>query len=298
MVDAATAAGSTSAVSSGLGRARLAENFDTFLTLLTTQLKNQDPLSPMDSNDFTQQMVQMTGVEQQLLTNDLLNKLISNTSSGISTAVSLIGKDVRAVSDEATLSGGQAKWAYELDGNAADAPDAQAPSQTASTAAASAPVTAPAHTPVRGSPETVAALAAQIIKKLDARSSRFDIELHPADLGRVDVRLEINQHGRVTAAMSFDNPQAAQELKSRAGDLQKALEQAGFDLSGGMRFDVADQGRGQQGRAEQWGDREPGAGFRGRAFQAALDTAGQADSGAASALNLRRGVRAGVDVRI
>ena len=121
MVDAATAAGSASAATSGgLGRARLAENFDTFLTLLTTQLKNQDPLSPMDSNDFTQQMVQMTGVEQQLLTNDLLNKLISNTSSGISTAVSLIGKDVRAVSDEATLNGGQAKWVYKLDNEAAD----------------------------------------------------------------------------------------------------------------------------------------------------------------------------------
>jgi flagellar basal-body rod modification protein FlgD len=123
-IDAATAAAGaasgTSAVSSGLGRARLAENFDTFLTLLTTQLKNQDPLSPMDSNDFTQQMVQMTGVEQQLLTNDLLNKLISNTSSGISTAVSLIGKDVRAVSDEATLSGGKAKWVYKLDNEAAD----------------------------------------------------------------------------------------------------------------------------------------------------------------------------------
>ncbi|HEY8572158.1 flagellar hook assembly protein FlgD [Phenylobacterium sp.] len=119
-VDATAAAGSTSAVSSALGRTRLAENFDTFLTLLTTQLKNQDPLSPMDSNDFTQQMVQMTGVEQQLLTNDLLNKLIGNTSSGISTAVSLIGKEVRAVSDEAALSGGQAKWTYKLDSEAAD----------------------------------------------------------------------------------------------------------------------------------------------------------------------------------
>lgn len=119
-VDVTGAASSTSAVSSALGRTRLAENFDTFLTLLTTQLKNQDPLSPMDSNDFTQQMVQMTGVEQQLLTNDLLNKLISNTSSGITTAVSLIGKEVRAVSDDAALSGGKASWIYKLDGAAND----------------------------------------------------------------------------------------------------------------------------------------------------------------------------------
>jgi len=96
-------------------RTRLAENFDTFLTLLTTQLKNQDPLSPMDSNQFTQQMVQMTGVEQQLLTNDLLKQLVGNTNSGISTAVSLIGKEVRAVTDTTALKGGKADWVYKLD---------------------------------------------------------------------------------------------------------------------------------------------------------------------------------------
>jgi flagellar basal-body rod modification protein FlgD len=124
MVDAvntnAPAATGAADANSALSRARLAENFDTFLTLLTTQLKNQDPLSPMDSNAFTQQMVQMTGVEQQLLTNDLLKKLVGNSSSGISTAVSLIGKDVRAVSDDATLAGGEAKWTYKLDRAADD----------------------------------------------------------------------------------------------------------------------------------------------------------------------------------
>jgi flagellar basal-body rod modification protein FlgD len=120
MVDAVTgnaAAGSTD--SSALGKARLAENFDTFLTLLTTQLKNQDPLSPMDSNQFTQQMVQMTGVEQQLLTNDLLKQLVGNNANGVSTAVSLIGKDVRAVSDDAAIKDKQAKWVYKLDAEAA-----------------------------------------------------------------------------------------------------------------------------------------------------------------------------------
>ena len=104
-----------------LGRARLADNFNTFLSLLTTQLKNQDPLSPLDSNQFTQQLVQMTGVEQQLASNDLLKQLVANTGTGISTAVSLIGKDVRAASDSTTLSGGQAKWTYKLDAAATDA---------------------------------------------------------------------------------------------------------------------------------------------------------------------------------
>jgi flagellar basal-body rod modification protein FlgD len=103
-----------------LGRARLADNFSTFLSLLTTQLKNQDPLSPLDSNQFTQQLVQMTGVEQQIASNDLLKKLVSNTGSGISTAVSLIGKDVSAVSNDAQLSNGKADWLYKLKLDAAD----------------------------------------------------------------------------------------------------------------------------------------------------------------------------------
>jgi len=120
-VDAtAAAAGQTGTTATALGRTRLAESFDTFLNLLTTQLKNQDPLSPLDSNQFTQQLVQMTGVEQQLATNDLLTKLVSNTANGLSTAVSLIGKQVRAVSDDATLANGKASWVFKLDPGATD----------------------------------------------------------------------------------------------------------------------------------------------------------------------------------
>jgi flagellar basal-body rod modification protein FlgD len=74
----------------------------------------------MDSTQFTQQLVQMTGVEQQLQTNDLLKQLVGNTSSGISAAVSLIGKDVRATSNTTALTNGQAKWTYALDTAASD----------------------------------------------------------------------------------------------------------------------------------------------------------------------------------
>jgi flagellar basal-body rod modification protein FlgD len=119
-VTSSTAAAATTGTdSSALGRARLAENFDTFLSLLTTQLKNQDPLSPLDSNQFTQQIVQMTGVEQQLQSNDLLKKLVANTGSGVSTAVALIGKEVRAESADTAMKDGKATWTYNL-GRAAD----------------------------------------------------------------------------------------------------------------------------------------------------------------------------------
>ncbi|PZQ65782.1 MAG: hypothetical protein DI570_00600 [Phenylobacterium zucineum] len=183
---------------------------------------------------------------------------------------------------------------------AADAPDFTIPSETrAGGTSSSAPATESAH-PVRGAPETVANLAAQIIKKLDARTTRFDVELDPHGLGKVDVRVEIGANGRITAAMTFDNPQAAQDVKARANELQRALEQAGFDMQGGsLSFDVAqDRGQGGQGRAWQE-QNETGATFRGQAFRAALETAGDAAQAAnQGALRLSRGVRTGLDVRI
>jgi len=184
---------------------------------------------------------------------------------------------------------------------APDAPEAAVAGETHAAATQStAPLAHAAHE-VRGAPETVANLAAQVVKKLEAKSTRFDVELNPAGLGKVNVRVEIGAQGAITAAMSFDNPQAAAELRSRATELQRALEQAGFTLSGAMTFDVA-QDRGQQGgpwqQAQQDGG-DSGRAFRGQAFQSALDTAGDAASAAVNgALRLRRGVTAGVDVRI
>lgn len=82
----------SNAINSGL--AALANNQQSFLTLLTTQLKNQNPLSPVDSSQFTQQITQMTGVEQQLLSNQLLQQLVSN--QGLPQAVGMIGKTITA----------------------------------------------------------------------------------------------------------------------------------------------------------------------------------------------------------
>ena len=111
-------AATTASDSISQGRTRLAENMDMFLTLLTTQMKNQDPTSPMDSTQFMQQLVQMTGVEQQLASNDLLKQLVANTQTNVSSAVGLIGKQVRATSADAKLSGGQANWLYNLNADA------------------------------------------------------------------------------------------------------------------------------------------------------------------------------------
>lgn len=202
--------------------------------------------------------------------------------------------------DNAANAGAQAVEAAAIEAEAAPAHEPAAPASQSAPAEPSVatPLQAQAQAPVvRGSPETVANLAAQILKKLDGRSTRFNVELTPAGLGRVDVSVEINAHGRISTSMAFDNPQAAAEVKARSADLQQALESAGFDMSGGMNFDVA----GQQNRQGQGfagsDDQQRGAGFRGRAFQAALDTAGEADS-QTGGLNLRQGLRSAVDVRI
>jgi flagellar basal-body rod modification protein FlgD len=71
---AGTAAASSAAAKDRIG---LADDFDSFLQLLTTQLKNQDPLAPLDANQFTQQLVQFSAVEQAIKTNDALGQLLS-----------------------------------------------------------------------------------------------------------------------------------------------------------------------------------------------------------------------------
>jgi len=154
-----------------------------------------------------------------------------------------------------------------------------------------------AATALKPPAETTAHLAAQIARHVGDGSTHFDIELTPAGLGRVDVRVEISAQGQLTAAMSFDNPHAAAELRHRAGELTRALEQAGFDMSGGLSFDVAgDRGQPGQGAPQQRDD--SGDAWRGRAFQAALDVAGETDAVAGGLLNLQRRSSTGVDIRI
>src|SRR6266404_5298659 len=73
----------------------IADNFQTFLTLLTTQLQNQNPLDPLDTNQFTQQLVQFAGIEQQMKGNDALASLVKIEKSAQSTqALAFVGQNV------------------------------------------------------------------------------------------------------------------------------------------------------------------------------------------------------------
>jgi len=120
MVDAITTTEATTRAASS--RTSLVSNFETFLSLLTAQLKNQDPLSPLDSNEFTAQLTQMTGVEQQLLTNDLLTSLLAaQQGGGLGGATSYIGKNATAAFSATRLDEGEARWSYELGASASSA---------------------------------------------------------------------------------------------------------------------------------------------------------------------------------
>jgi flagellar basal-body rod modification protein FlgD len=109
-----TSTTSTSSTSS-TARTSLGSNFQTFLTLLTTQLQNQDPTSPMDSSQFTQQLVMYSQVEQQIDTNDKLDSLISLSSSqSTSLAMSYLGKNVVLSDGSGQLASSKADWSYGL----------------------------------------------------------------------------------------------------------------------------------------------------------------------------------------
>jgi flagellar basal-body rod modification protein FlgD len=109
-----SSSGSNASLSSSTG-STLAGNFQTFLQLLTTQLQNQNPLDPLDTNQFTQQLVQFAGVEQQLKTNDQLTQLISLQQTTQATqALGFVGKTAVVDGNTTALSNSSATWELNI----------------------------------------------------------------------------------------------------------------------------------------------------------------------------------------
>lgn len=116
MVSAVSSSTSNVNAASTADSTKLNQDFDQFLTLLTTQLQNQDPLSPMDSSEFTNQLVQFSSVEQQIKSNTLLENLLSTQTLNMTAlGVSFIGKDVEVeAKDFKFTSGKSSPLAYSL----------------------------------------------------------------------------------------------------------------------------------------------------------------------------------------
>lgn len=193
---ASAVSAATANASVGTGRTRLAENFETFLALLTTQLKNQDPLSPMDGNQFTQQLVQMTGVEQQLLTNQLLSSLVTQGGTTLDGAVDLIGKSVTANGTKSELTSKGAQWTYELP------KDAAAIEMTIKDAQGQIAWQGPA--PERQAGRHTITWDGQLPGGARAPAGSYALSLAAKDANGINIPTPINVMGTVTAAETID----------------------------------------------------------------------------------------------
>ncbi|MBK1840844.1 flagellar hook assembly protein FlgD [Azospirillum sp. YIM B02556] len=95
-------------------------DYESFLKLLTAQLRNQDPLAPMDATQFMTQLAQLSTVEQSMRSNDTLGKVLDTLkSSGMRMDMALLGRKVEVASDQLSLTGGKAEAAYTVDGSPA-----------------------------------------------------------------------------------------------------------------------------------------------------------------------------------
>jgi flagellar basal-body rod modification protein FlgD len=115
----ASSSGSSADATNALASQQIAGNFQSFLQLLTTQLQNQNPLDPLDTNQFTQQLVEFAGVQQQLNTNSQLSTLVSLQQTAQSTqALTFVGKTAVVGGNTAALTNSSATWNLNIPSSA------------------------------------------------------------------------------------------------------------------------------------------------------------------------------------
>jgi flagellar basal-body rod modification protein FlgD len=109
---------SSAAATNAMASQQIAGNFQSFLQLLTTQLQNQNPLDPLDTNQFTQQLVEFAGVQQQLNTNASLGTLVSLQQTAQSTqALQFVGKTAVVNGNTNSLVNSKATWDLNVPSN-------------------------------------------------------------------------------------------------------------------------------------------------------------------------------------
>jgi len=115
IIGAATEVTADEGTQAAQAKSKLDDDLNKFLTLLVTQLQNQDPLDPMDATEFTSQLVQFASVEQQIYQNTNLEKLLNlQETSQISSMVNFIGNKVEFLGQKMPLENGAAEFSYVL----------------------------------------------------------------------------------------------------------------------------------------------------------------------------------------
>jgi len=125
----------------------------------------------------------------------------------------------------------------------------QLPSATTNAAPAALSVTAATNAPV-----PLSGLALEIAASVKNGKSSFEIRLDPADLGRIDVRIDVDRSGQVTSHLTVEKPETLSMLQQDAPQLQRALDDAGLKTgSGGLQFSLRDQSSSSQDNGNQTG---------------------------------------------
>jgi flagellar hook-length control protein FliK len=107
-------------------------------------------------------------------------------------------------------------------------------------------------TAATGAPVPLSGLAIEIAASATSGKSRFEIRLDPADLGRIDVRIDVDRNGQVTSHLTVEKPETLSMLRQDAPQLQRALDDAGLKTgNGGLQFSLRDQSSSGQNSGNQ-----------------------------------------------
>ena len=175
-------------------------------------------LSPIDSaslDDATSNpAVQSAELTNPVPSNPAINSVFGKPDNPIINPQQLMDSSPAALTKDGTEAGQFQTAQLDLDAASGTAVNADLPSGLS-----------------KATIETTAQISAQILRKLEGRSTRFDMTLTPEGLGRVDVSLTVEADGQVSARLAFDNPAAAAELRGRVDELRRQLAEAGLNLS-------------------------------------------------------------------
>ncbi|HYV32392.1 MAG TPA: flagellar hook-length control protein FliK, partial [Candidatus Binatia bacterium] len=183
-----------------------------------------------------------------------------DTSDGIVAAkpdasVSLLSAAATAVSAyERSAPAAAAHPVTETSDAGVQASTATVQPQLPSAATAAAPATSLTASAATNAPVPLSGLALEIAASARSGKSRFEIRLDPADLGRIDVRIDVDRNGQVTSHLSVEKPETLSMLRQDAPQLQQALDDAGFKTgSGGLQFSLRDQSSSGQNSGNETG---------------------------------------------
>ncbi len=126
--------------------------------------------------------------------------------------------------------------------------------QLPAAAAAAAPVGPFRVTAATNAAVPLSGVALEIAASARSGKSRFEIRLDPADLGRIDVRIDVDRSGQVTSHLTVEKPETLSMLRQDAPQLQRQLDDAGFKTgSGGLQFSLRDQSSSNQNNGDETG---------------------------------------------